>query len=418
MRIPRTVTVSATCALGLAMVFGTTSASADPGAAPGDVVGVGSDTVQNVMDFVADGSPALGSPYTTAAGGFNSAGGKNRVFNYSATADQNDRAVYGPGSAVGAASLATTVILRAGTNPVRRPNGSGQGLDALSLQTAAGTGFPINYARSSSLGAFTSTTSNRAAISNTNGTGGIHAVRIATDDLVLATANTTNAVTVTGDQLLDIYNCVTTNWSILGGTAGTIKPLIPQSGSGTRNTFIADLTTIQGSTFDPTGKTCLTTVEENDPAGITTLSATDAPNAIDPFSSGRLDLFNLGYFKTPGFPAGGTVNPGIKLLYGTQTPDACSAVALHQTTQFCDTRGLYIGWLAQDDTSSTSLLIGGSKNYVQTLFANTNGSTGTPYVNSNPGKALISRGGVTPAYSDCGISTGGSFGNSGNPGCS
>src|SRR5581483_8758350 len=57
-----------------------TPASADTSARTTDVVGVGSDTVQNIVDFVLDGAPGV-------AGGYNSSGNNHRAWSFYATGD-------------------------------------------------------------------------------------------------------------------------------------------------------------------------------------------------------------------------------------------------------------------------------------------------------------------------------------------
>ena len=55
-------------------------------------------------------------------------------------------------------------------------------------------------------------------------------------------AKTTNAVPLSAQQLKAIYSCTDTTWTSVGGTSGnTIIPIIPQVGSGTRTTFLADI---------------------------------------------------------------------------------------------------------------------------------------------------------------------------------
>ena len=47
---------------------------------------------------------------------------------------------------------------------------------------------------------------------------------------------------LSAQQLKSIYTCTATTWTSVGGTsADTIIPIIPQLGSGTRSTFLADI---------------------------------------------------------------------------------------------------------------------------------------------------------------------------------
>ncbi|WP_236795941.1 substrate-binding domain-containing protein [Amycolatopsis sp. GM8] len=79
---------------------------------------------------------------------------------------------------------------------------------------------------------------------------------------------------LTNAQLASIYKCQTTDWSQLGGTSGTIQPLIPQPGSGTRGFFEQQLLIT-----DADLGSCVTTVQDE----VATPIATNA-NAIAPFS--------------------------------------------------------------------------------------------------------------------------------------
>src|SRR5215475_5982009 len=108
-------------------------AFADYAPTKGDAVGVGSDTLQYLVDFAADGDPA-------GDFGYNSAGNKNKLINFDATADANARLAYaangvgsgqcapGTGGTAGTGngsgthadspcSLNPTIVLRAGLSP-------------------------------------------------------------------------------------------------------------------------------------------------------------------------------------------------------------------------------------------------------------------------------------------------------------
>src|ERR1051326_4583175 len=96
-----------------------------------DVVGVGSDTVQFGIDFLADGDVA-------GDAGFNATNQTRRAINFDATGD-----------ACGGVTAGATVVLRANSKPVGRPNGSGSGISALLTDTGATEN--INFVRSSRL---------------------------------------------------------------------------------------------------------------------------------------------------------------------------------------------------------------------------------------------------------------------------
>ena len=425
----------AAAGIGLSLVG---SATADESARPGDVVGVGSDTLQNIVNFVADGD-------TTGDAGYNTGLNPNRVFSFNATPDDNDRTLYANnGGSIQAVN--PSVILRAGMNPWKRPNGSGDGLNALLSETYGGSGqggcgttfnstvepsCTIQFVRMSSM---PSSANNASAV--TAGWGGLHVVKIATDDLAIAVRNSTNggtnAVPLTPFQLYHVYKCDTnfngvdyTDWHTFNATApvgSTIVPLHPQSGSGTGKTFSSDLSLAGTGTADNTSNwmgTCAKSVEENDPSAILNPPTGLAINAIGPMSSGRKDLFDSGYFHDPSVVGGkgSSLSSGLDLLYAAppsttgnngvtsvagQTADACikPTDATSSTSKtYCNTRGLYIVWRASDDNSTTPFQPGTSKNWVNALFY---APTGTPYVKGF-GQADIAAAGVTPSYVNCGV---------------
>jgi hypothetical protein len=390
--------------IGLSMAL---PAQADYAPAPLDVVGAGSDTVQNIMNFVDDGLAAA------SVNGYNKAGNKYKVVSLDATGDANDRAGYPAG---GTTPMKLSVTYRAGTSPQQRANGSGAGIAALLNDTTIGAGETINFVRMSRLPKSTEV----STANGISGWGGLHAIKIATDDLVMAAATTTNAIPLTAAQLAQVYTCAVTDWHTLDATipaGNTIYAEAPQAGSGTGSTFLGDLSTANqaagGGAITAFGA-CVHIGEENDPLAIANLDATNKPNAIQPMSDGRKALYDSGYFHDPSvaFPTATALTSGVQLLYGTggtaQTPNACIAPTnpggTGNTDTYCNTRGLYIVWRANDDTFATPWQPGGTRNWVQTLFWRPAGQ-GNPQVKTADGIAAINAGGVQATYVDCGILT-------------
>jgi ABC-type phosphate transport system substrate-binding protein len=390
--------LSVTAAGVFAVALGIASpAYADYGPSSTDIVGVGSDTVQNIANFVADGDQ-LGDF------GYNASDNGDKWVSFDATPDANDRAGYLNLSTNAALKpLNPTIVLREGTSPVQRPNGSTAGITALLADTTAP--FKINYVRASRLPKAAEQTT-----AASNGWGFLHVVQVSTDPLEMAVATTTNAPTsgLSAQELVSIYTCSVTNWSALPGstTSGTIVPVEPQAGSGTLSTFLADLKTANGGTA-PTIGGCVQTVEENDP-----LSIAGNPNAIGPFSLSRLKLYQSGYFKDPtvAFPGGAAVNPGIQILHGcpaSGTDPDCQVVSTTHGTAgdgnqiYNDVRGLYFIFRNTDATNAPIGFNGTSKNWVQVLFSNPAAPT-TPFLAKNGTKALIAAAGATPNYQDLG----------------
>jgi ABC-type phosphate transport system substrate-binding protein len=388
---------------GSVLMQGTAKADYGPGSydqtiGKGDVVCVGSDTVQYLGDFLADGDQ-------NAHAGFNSSKPTYKLVNIDATADANARLSYAQTQTVQSpALLDPNVILRAGSPPVIRPNGSGAGMKALMADVTATANEKINCVRTSSFpGSITiSSGVNAYQAAQNNGWGGLHVVRAATDPLSVMAAQTTNAPPgLSAAQLSQIYNITPTvvTWGDLGagysGPCSTchIVPLLPQSGSGTRSTFLADLLAANPS-FICCAPSVQQFVEENDPTAIT--SNADPTDAIVPFSGGRLNLWNSGYFHNPHtpysnnpFPGGATLVPGIAPVTGTTTDG--SAVYLNQ-------RGLYISWRAIDD-SLPSWQPGSTLNWAQTLFS----GGGTSFLGGFKATNPIKSSGETTGYKDCGI---------------
>ena len=421
----------AATAVSAAMPLLATPAFADYAPTTSDVVGVGSDTVQYASDFVDDGDYA-------ADAGFNSAGAINKVVNFDATPDANARLAYGnygafgptgtltacppgTGSFVGSGNtnanqsnggkpcvLNPTVVLRAGTRPVQRVNGSGAGGSA----GAADTGHLIDYVRASSA---------QGANLKANGVTW-DSITIGTDNLDILTATTTNAVPLSSAQLYNIYSCVDTTWASVGSTgpnAGqTIIPIIPQAGSGTRSSFL-------NSIGSPTLGSCVVTGEENDPYAIG--NATAPANAIEPMSSGRLNLFQgvapgqaanaHGYFQDPSCTVEATtptacttgifLNPAVTLVTtGTPSTTGAATVTGVNNNLYGVPRNLYIYFRDSDVNSATPLNVGSTLNFVRTLFYNPCsgagctgfGPGGAPYYDTSFGQTLIEEAGITPTY--------------------
>nr|WP_042190224.1 hypothetical protein [Kibdelosporangium sp. MJ126-NF4]CEL19176.1 hypothetical protein [Kibdelosporangium sp. MJ126-NF4]CTQ95023.1 hypothetical protein [Kibdelosporangium sp. MJ126-NF4] len=227
------------------------NAVADPGFTPltGDLVGVGSDTSQDVLDSL--------------AAQYNSENGRpaDWVASWKAT-----------GSA--------TITPKTGAAAITRPNGSSAGINAL---IADGNAHTIDFARSSRWVGTNPAEANYSFL------------QFARDGLTFATATTSNVpATRTTAQLNDIYKRSTPNCVPL------VKPFIPQAGSGTRQFFLASI----GLTEATLGN-CATAVQEHDATPV----VGDA-NAIVPFSVARgwgvagLRLGNLDDSQRPaGVPA-------------------------------------------------------------------------------------------------------------------
>jgi ABC-type phosphate transport system substrate-binding protein len=241
---------SAAAATMVALAAGPALADPPSGVTPKatDVVGVGSDTIQNVMDQL---SHDYNASHATGA----------RLYSWDAT-----------NPATGAVN--DPIVTKAGCASILRPNGSSAGIAALDANTADGSGFCIDFARSSR---------GRSSTDPPYASGGIAFTALAGDAVTYATRSAAAGGTsapgnLTTAQLAGIYQCTITDWNQVGGKAGTIAPFLPQTGSGTRSFFLLAL---GGGTTPITPGACVnSSVEENQ--GVDPLL--NDPNAIVPFS--------------------------------------------------------------------------------------------------------------------------------------
>ncbi len=260
------MTIAAAAATVTAMAV-VPAAMADPpaGTTPkaGDIVGIGSDTIQSVMDQL---SVAYNKTVKSSA---------PHLYSWDAT-----NPVTG--------AIGDSITLKKGCAAFARPDGSGAGITALTTENATTSGHPcIDFARSSR---------NRAPTDPAYKTGGISFITLAGDALTYATQPGSNApASLTPQQLFQIYTCKARHWSAVGvkGSKGreTIKPYIPQSGSGTRSFFLTAIGFPSGAApgtcvsdestkGNPGGR-----LEENE--GVNAGLNTDKANVIFPYSIGK-----------------------------------------------------------------------------------------------------------------------------------
>lgn len=218
---------------------GTAATSSSPA---GSIVGVGSDTTQIVVHDVAAAWNGVAANANRQLSSFAADGSPTSIF------------------------LRTTSAAA-----VTRPNGSGPGKASL---FGAGNNTEVNFARSSS------------TLSTDEANAGLKQAAFAIDGLKIAVASTTNApASLTPTQIVNIFGKKPgfTHWNDpgVGGTSpDTIKPFVPQPGSGTGKFFAAKLKEANGNVaVDTSGDAPM---QEHDPS----LIAGDA-NAIAPFSTAR-----------------------------------------------------------------------------------------------------------------------------------
>jgi ABC-type phosphate transport system substrate-binding protein len=238
-----------TSALGLASagaILGGGVAAADPpaGVTPRttDIVGVGSDTTQFVMDA-----------YATA---YNKTNPARKLYSWDAVKPGTNPPVTGD-----------PIKTKAGCATIARPNGSTAGIAALQASLAAGN-HCIDFARSSAPKAST-------------GQSNLAFFAFARDGVTWAAKPSNHTPSsLTPAQLAQIYTCQVTNWHSISASlpSNTIAPFLPQAGSGTRKFFEAAI----GISDTQVGSCVNQSIEENDGRPLA-----GNLNAIAPYSIAR-----------------------------------------------------------------------------------------------------------------------------------
>ncbi|MGB0099587.1 MAG: Ig-like domain repeat protein [Nocardioides sp.] len=296
-------------AAGVTMVASTWTLIASPASAEpldgaradaNDIVGVGSDTTQFAMHYIADGYT---SPDGVEYPGYNDLIAPNpadaQLVTYDAFSDLVvDDCPTAPTGVRPAHPVAGRTVecleLRTGEELLWRPNGSGNGKRTLytpmtgpgadlttkddDVTVGGSSGNPsVNFARSSApiqagaeLGA------------------NLWAFPFAFDGFKpgVSAAATNAPATISSADFLKIYKGEITNWSEIGGKAGVIKPLVPQPGSGTYQVFNTSMTTLNGGDAEWNKNPNSVFAQEHDPTLVQ-----DDPNAVAPFSTGRAKAF-------------------------------------------------------------------------------------------------------------------------------
>jgi len=213
--------LAATAAL---VAGGVSTASADPIGNDGkavvpayfDVVGVGSNTTEYVMDQISvDYNKTIPASKHSASDPY--------FYSYDALP---------PGA--NAPSTKYTIKPKAGCATIARPDGSTDGLNALDTSARVhSTYWCIDFGRSSG---------GRKPTNPKEGKGGVVFVAFAKDAITwsarsAAAGGTDAPASLTTAQLKKIFTCADTNWSQVGGKAAPIKVFLPQAGSGTLSTW-------------------------------------------------------------------------------------------------------------------------------------------------------------------------------------
>jgi ABC-type phosphate transport system substrate-binding protein len=226
--ISKFVAAGAVAATLVGMGLGSGTAMADPSSTPSltTLVGVGSDTVTPLFD---NGVPGGDS------GSF--------VHDYNATSPTYPIASWdavNPSTGVADQTITAKGLNSSDTScQLERPDGSSAGIEALNddqtdTNTVSGqsTIYCIDFARSSRA---PNTTTFEDAF-----------VALARDGIAWSypeVSGETNPqpTSLTRAQLISIYTCADTNWDQVGGKDAPIGVVVPQSGSGTRSSWLTEL---------------------------------------------------------------------------------------------------------------------------------------------------------------------------------
>jgi ABC-type phosphate transport system substrate-binding protein len=223
-KLTRMIAGVASVAAAAALVAGTvTAASAAPNDPPKsvtpaayDIVGVGSNTTEYVMD-------AFSVAYNKTVKTHNA----SNPFFYSY--DALPLGVNVPGN--------YKIKPKTGCAVIARPDGSGAGITALGetqvIKYKGGSYQCLDFARSSG---------GRKPTYPADKPGGIVFVAFAKDAITWAARSAAKGGTdapasLNTAQLKAIFTCKDTNWNQVGGKAGAIKVYLPQAGSGTLSTW-------------------------------------------------------------------------------------------------------------------------------------------------------------------------------------
>ncbi|MCC2594184.1 hypothetical protein LKO27_12280 [Tessaracoccus sp. OS52] len=258
-KVSKIVALGAAAGLALGSVVAP-QASAEP--VSNSFAVVGSDTLQDVMNALANGTSISGGTVRSTAG------------------DQN----------IGSFDATGSTWIQTKTNGPRfgRPNGSGDGVKALSRSIDGApytSGTPGSPASVVITGQVDIARSSSGPGSSANPTGPLLYIPFGRDALTYAHSGGANAAFENIDQatLKGLFDCTITT---VGGT--TVTPVIPQSGSGTRSDWLSKL----GLTEATLGA-CVKVGQEHDTNSLSDGSAFPA-NAVTPMSAAQWVAQNTG----------------------------------------------------------------------------------------------------------------------------
>jgi hypothetical protein len=258
------------------------------------IAAAGSDTTMTVMGKIlqADG---------TAGKTFNILAGDSQNTPLAVTADTKCNLHTYDGQAA-ANTWPNQTATQVTNNWVPAPNGSGQGKTALNAALAGSTPYNGGGAEVAPNGCIDIARSSGARAGTDPSTYEYYA--FAQDVITWGSTSLHAPASLTEAQIQGIYNCTFTDWSQVGGTSGPIQRILPQNGSGSLNTFLAQVLGVGSVAALPSGVAgCpnVEQIEENQFYDLYNGSAvygpqgdnTQYPNAIAPMSNGAFVFQSL-----------------------------------------------------------------------------------------------------------------------------
>lgn len=253
----KAIALCATVGVALSGVALASPASADP--VSNSYAVVGSDTLEDVVGALANGTSITGSFVRTTTGGF----------------------TIGSFDATGSSYITT----KPGSVRFGRPNGSSDGVKALSRSidggpfTSATAGGPasvvvtgaIDIARSSSGG-------------TVNANGELQYIPFGRDALAYVYKGDPSLANLSGAVLKDLYECTITT---VGGIA--VKAIVAQSGSGTRKDWLAKIGTTEAGLKTVSEGGCVIEAQEHDGTALNAF-----PDAVAGMAVSRWIAMNTG----------------------------------------------------------------------------------------------------------------------------
>ena len=279
----KAIALCATVGIALSGIAIAAPANADP--VSNSYTVVGSDTLEDVVSALANGTSVTGSSVRTTANG-------TTIGSFDATGS-------------------SYITAKSGGVRFGRPNGSSDGVKALSRSmdgasytAAAQVGKPaspaavitgqVDIARSSSGGTL-------------NTSGELLYVPFGRDAFAYA-YNGAGLDTITGSQMKSLYECSLTT---INGVA--VTPIVPQAGSGTRKDWVQKIGTSETAMLTVSEGGCVVEGQEHDATSLVT-------NSVMPMGVSRWIAMNTGSsFDKRGTGSLGTLISGVSPVTGTGT---------------------------------------------------------------------------------------------------